>query len=271
MDLFNLLLIQPLANGLVSVYKLTGGNFGIAIVLFTIVLLLVLRPLTQPYMESMKKMRDMAPDLEKLKAKHKGDSMKFAQAQAELYKQKGINPTAGCLPYILQIVILIAFFNFFTHTFAKDADVKARLNDLMYSPLTFSETDTITTRFLYLDLTYPDSFPVEGLPFAAPGPLLIISAFIQFLSAKMMMPLTKSEEIVAAKTKDQTDDMQVAMQKSMIYMLPFMTIAAGLTLPSGLALYWMTFSVYQMVQQYRSSGWGGLTPYVKKLQLHVGK
>lgn len=266
MDIFTLIFTQPIANGLIAVYKLTGNNFGLAIILFTAILLIITRPLTQPYMESMKKMRDLAPDLAKLKKKYKNDNMKFIQAQAELYKKKGINPSAGCLPYLLQIVILIAFFNFFTHTFSPNNDIKAKLNELMYPPLIFSESDTISTNFLHIDLTKPDSHNIVGFPFAVPGVLIIIAAIVQFASSKMMMPFTQSAEIVAKKTKDETDDMQVAMQKSFIYMLPLMTILAGLTLPSGLALYWVTFSIYQMVNQYFIGGWGGLLPFVNKVK-----
>ncbi|MCS7091867.1 MAG: YidC/Oxa1 family membrane protein insertase [Patescibacteria group bacterium] len=267
MDIFTLIFTQPIANGLVAIYKLVGNNFGLAIIIFTAILLLITRPLTKPYMDSMKKMRDLAPDIAKLKKKHKNDNMKFIQAQAELYKQKGINPSAGCLPYLLQIVILIAFFNFFTHTFSSGNDIKAKLNELMYPPLVFSESDVISTKFLYMDLSKPDSHPVDGLPFALPGALLIVAAIVQFASSKMMMPFTENADLVAKKTKDETDDIQVAMQKSFVYMLPVMTILAGLTLPSGLALYWVTFSIYQMINQYLTSGWGGLLPFVNRIKL----
>jgi hypothetical protein len=95
--------------------------------------------------------------------------MKFAQAQAEVYRQKGINPGAGCLPYILQIVVLIAFFNVFTTTLAPDGDPTGRFNALLYSPLKFSEGQTINTSFLYLDITKPDVFHLPSLSFLFPG------------------------------------------------------------------------------------------------------
>jgi membrane protein insertase Oxa1/YidC/SpoIIIJ len=82
-----------------------------------------------------------------------------------------------------------------------------------------------------------------------------------------MAPYVEAEKKVAKKTKEGMDDIQVAMQQSMIYTFPLMTLVIGIRFASGLALYWLLFSLYQAVQQYKSSGWGGLTPWVKKLGL----
>ena len=150
-------------------------------------------------MKSMKKMKEFAPQLEKLKRKHKGDKVKQAQAQAEFYKQKGINPGAGCLPYLLQIVVLIAFFNVFTRTLAPNGDIVAKFNELLYLPLKFSVNETVNTSFLYLDVTKPDIFRIPSLPFPIPGPILILAALVQFLSAKIMAPYVEAEKKVAKK------------------------------------------------------------------------
>lgn len=265
--MFTTILIQPLANGLILFYRLLGNNMGLAIIGFSLLLRLALSPLTRPYMESMKKMKEFAPQLEKLKRKHKGDKVKQAQAQAEFYKQKGINPGAGCLPYLLQIVILIAFFNVFTRTLAPNGDVVAKFNELLYSPLKFSVNETINTGFLYLDVTKPDTISIPSLPFSVPGPILILAALVQLISAKIMSPYVEAEEKVAKKTKEGMDDIQVAMQRSMVFTFPLMTLVIGMRFASGLALYWLLFSLYQAIQQYGSSGWGGLTPWAGRLGL----
>ena len=267
MNIFTTLLIQPLANGLIVAYRLLGENMGLAILGFGLFLRVVLNPLTKPYMKSMKKMKDFAPQLEKLKRKHKGDKVKLAQAQSEFYKQKGINPGAGCLPYLLQIVVLIAFFNVFSRVLTPNGDIVARFNELLYEPLKFGAQEIINTKFLYLDVTRPDVINIPSLPFPLPGPVLILAAFVQFLSAKIMAPYVKAEEKAAKKTKEKSDDIQVAMQQSMIYTFPLMTIVIGLRFASGLALYWLLFSVYQAIQQYNSQGWGGLTPWIEKIGL----
>lgn len=267
MNIFTAILIQPLANGLVLFYKLMGGNMGLAIIGFSIFLRIILNPLTKPYMESMKKMRDLGPQLAKLKKKYGEDKMKFAKAQADFYKEKGINPGAGCLPYILQIVVLIAFFNVFIQVLSPNGDATSQFNKLLYEPLKFTEGEVLNTRFLYLDVTQPDKFNFSFLPFSIPGPILILSALIQFLSAKIGMPYTKLEEKIAKKTSDKSDDFQVSMQKSMIYTFPLFTLLIGMSFASGLAIYWLVFSATQAYQQVRSQGWGELTAWVEKIKL----
>ena len=218
-------------------------------------------------MESMKKMKEYAPQLEKLKKKHGSDKVKLAQAQSEFYKQKGINPGAGCLPYLLQIVVLIAFFNVFSRVLSAEGDIVLKFNELLYEPLKFGAQDVINTKFLYLDVTKPDVFRIPSIPFPLPGPIIILAAIVQFLSAKITAPYVKAKKKLAKKTEEKGDDIQVAMQQSMIYTFPLMTLVIGTRFVSGLALYWLLFSFYQAVQQYRSQGWGGLTPWIEKIGL----
>lgn len=266
MNIFSTLLTQPLTNGLVLFYKVLGQNMGFAILGFGLFLRFILNPLTKPYMESMKKMKKYEKELSALKQRHKGDKQKTMTAQADFYKEKGINPGAGCLPYLLQIVVLIAFFNVFTKVLGASGDAAA-LNQILYSPLKFVEGEILNTKFLYLNLTIPDAYKVSFLPISIPGPLLILAALLQFVSAKMAAPYVALEKRVAKKTADPTDDMQVAMQGSMVYMFPLMTLIFGLNFPSALALYWLLFSIFQAWQQYKSSGWGGMTPFILKLGL----
>ena len=218
-------------------------------------------------MESMKKMKELAPQLEKLKSKHKGDRVKLAQAQADFYKEKGINPGAGCLPYLLQIVVLIAFFNVFTITLSNGKDPTENFNKLLYTPLRFSEGQSLNTKFLYIDTTRPDVINVPGIPFALPGPILFLAAFIQLISAKIMAPLTQVEGKIAKKTEGGADDMQVAMQQSMVYTFPALTLLIGMKFASGLALYWLVFSASQAFQQVKTQGWGSLSPWLKRFNL----
>jgi len=271
MNIFNTILIQPLANGLILFYRLLGGNMGLAIIGFSTALRFLTLPLTKPYMESMKKMKEIEPQLSKLKERHKDDKTKLLQAQTELYKQRGVNPGAGCLPYLLQIVILIALFNVFTRALAPNGDAVAKFNQLLYSPLRFTAGETLNTKFLYMDVTRPDVFKVPGIPFSLPGPTLILAALLQFISAKMMAPYQKIQEKVAKKTPGKADDIQSAMQQSMTFTFPLFTLIIGLSFPSGLALYWLLFSFWQAYQQYRTSGWGGLTPFVSRLGLVQSK
>lgn len=265
-NIFTLLLVGPLTNGLVLFYRILGSNLGLAIIAFSILLRYLLNPLTKPYMESMKKMKELAPQLAKLKEKHKGDKIKLTQAQAEFYKQRGINPGAGCLPYLLQIVILIALFNVFSTALSSSDGIKERLNGLLYSPLKFSAEEEIKTKFLYMDMTKPDVFRIPQIPTPLPGPILILSVLVQIASAKISAPYVEAGKKIAKKTPGTSDDMQSAMQQSMMFTFPLFTLFIGMKFASGLALYWFLFSLFQAVSQYKSSGWGGLLPVVNKLK-----
>jgi YidC/Oxa1 family membrane protein insertase len=265
-NIFTTLLVQPLTNGLILFYKVLGQNLGIAILVFSIFLIFLLRPLTKPYMQSMKKMREMEPQLAKLRKKFGTDKLKMSQAQAELYKQNKINPMGGCLPYILQFLVLIALFQVFTAALSGQDIASGKLNQLLYPAMKFTDGQRINTKFLYLDISKPDTFKIPGIPFAIPGLFLILATAAQFLSVKIMAPYLTEEQKIAKKTKSQTDDMQVAMQSSMTYTLPLMTLIFGLRFPSGLALYWLVFSLVNVWQQVGMSGWGSLTPHVNLLK-----
>lgn len=265
--MFNTILVQPLANGLILFYNIFGQNLGVAIVLFTIALRLVLNPLTKPYMDSMKKIKDLAPELEKIKKRHGNDKVKFAKAQSDFYKEKGINPGAGCLPYLLQIIVLIAFFNVFTKTISSGGNLTDNFNSLLYEQLKLPQDHVLNTRFLYIDLAKPDTFKLPNINIPLPGMLIVLSAVSQFLSAKAQSPMLKKEKKIAENTKSEADDFQVAMQSSMIYTFPLFTLWIGMKFPSALALYWLVFSIMQLYQQVKSQGWGGLEPLFARFKM----
>lgn len=265
-NIFTILLTQPLTNGLILFYKVLGQNLGVAILVFSLFLIFLLRPLTRPYMESMKKIKQIEPQMAKLKKKFANDKLKLSQAQAELYKQNKINPGAGCVPYLLQFLVLIALFQVFTAALSDTSIAAGKVNQLLYPALRFTQGQSLNTKFLYLDISKPDTFKVPGIPFALPGLFLVLATLAQFLSVKITTPYISAEEKLAKKTKSEVDDMQVAMQSSMIYTLPLMTLIFGLRFPSGLALYWLVFSVVNVWQQASMSGWGSLTPAVNLIK-----
>lgn len=265
MEIFNLILLQPLINALLLFYHLLFNNLGLAIIALTVCIRAVLTPITLPSMRSMQVMRDLAPEISKLKKKYKDDKKRLMQAQSDLYKSKGVNPAAGCLPQIVQLVVLIALFQVFTHVLPQSGDIVEGVNKYAYEALRIDQP--LNTRFLYLDLTKPDVFHLPNLPFPAPGPFLLLAALLQLVSSKMMAPAVKKAEQVAAKTKGEMDDIMASTQQQMLYLFPLMTIFVGLTFASGLVLYWSALSLGQVLQQYFVSGWGGLTPWLFKLNL----
>jgi YidC/Oxa1 family membrane protein insertase len=260
--------ITPLLiNGLILFYKYLGQNLGISILIFSIFLIFLMRPLSKPYLESMKKIRALEPQLAKIKRKYANDKLKMSQAQADLYKQNKINPAGGCLPYLLQFVVLIALFGVFTSVFNNSASTQ-KLNEQLVPALRFAQNEVLNTRFLYLDTTQPDTLNklIPGIPSIIPGIFLTLATIAQFLSVKITTPYISEEEKIAKKTKSEADDMQIAMQKSMTYTLPLMTLFFGLRLPSGLALYWLVFSLVNVWQQVSMSGWGSLTPAINLIR-----
>lgn len=263
LELWNTLLVGPLVNILLILYHILFSNLGLAIIGLTALIKLVMLPLTLPSMRSMQQLKDLAPDLEKIKQKYKGDKTKLMQAQADFYKSHGVNPAAGCLPQLLQIVVLIALVSAFG--VIASGNPTESLNKFAYQSLKL--TDELNHSFLYLDLTRPDKISVPGFPFELPGPFLFFAAVIQFMSAKMMMPEAKAGEKIAKKTPGQADDFMASFQKQSLYMFPVLTIFAGYSFASGLVLYWAVLSLSQTIQQYFVSGWGGLAPWMKRLNL----
>lgn len=267
-QLWNLILYQPLLNGLIFLYTLIG-SLGLAIIGITIIIRAALIPLTIPSMKATKKMQELAPELAKLKKKYKNDKQRQAKAQMELYKQHGANPAAGCLPQIVQLIILIALYQAFRQVLMTDgAEVIQKINEVLYSSLRLPLETKINLNFLYLDLSKPDVFriPIAGQTIPIPGLFLMAAALTQFLSSKMMSPATKAAEKVAGKTEEKSDDMATAMQSQMLYLFPLMTLLIGFTFPSGLILYWFIFSLFTMIQQYFVAGPGGLKPWLRKLK-----
>jgi YidC/Oxa1 family membrane protein insertase len=256
-DIWNNGLYYPLLNALVFFYKITG-NFGWSIVVLTSLLRVLTTPLVFSSLKASKKMQDLAPDIAKLKDKHKDDKQALMTAQSELFKEHGLSPAAGCLPQILQIVVLIALFNAFNVVLSTPAsEIVSKVNPLLYSVNKLAEGTVLSTQFFSWNLIKPDVYSLPGLPLPIPGFLLLASALIQFLSSKMMMPENK--------TKVDPNDAMAASQEQMVYMFPLMTILFGAQFPSGLVLYWFVFSLLSMIQQYFVSGWGGLSPWLKRL------
>jgi len=245
-NIWQLLLYQPILNALIFLYRILFSNLGGAIIVLTLIVRFALSPIMNRQLKSTKKMQELAPELEKIKAKFKDDKQKLMQAQMELYKQNGVNPASGCLPQIVQLIILISLYQAFNLVIKPDGlEVVKKINESLYSFNQLSVSSALNLKFLYLDLSKPDKIPGLGIP----GLFVIMATGFQFLSSKLMMPVVKKEEKAAAKTEVKTDDMVSSMQKQMLYMFPLMTLIFGFTMPSGVMLYWFIFSLFSFIQQ----------------------
>jgi len=249
-EIWKILLYQPILNLLFAFYKVLFSNLGLAIIALTVVIRAILIPLMNPQMKSAKKMQELAPELDKLKKKFKDDKQKLMQAQMQLYKENGINPTSGCIPQIVQFIILISLYQVFNQVIKPSGvDLISKLNTELYPFLRLADGASINLNFLYLNLSKPDLISIPGFV-SLPGIFVIGATVFQFLSSKMMLPAVKAEAIEVEKTEDKQDDAALSMQKQMLYLFPAMTIFFGYSMASGVILYWFVFSLFSFIQQY---------------------
>ncbi len=246
MNLWSIFLFKPIFNLLIALYYLLG-NFGAAILALTLLIRGVLLPVTLPTLRAAKKQRTVLPELTKLKKKYAGDKTQLAQKQLELYRRHGINPAAGCLPQIVQILVLIALYQAFIRILGsgnREAADPTTLNALLYSFLpSFREGVPLVTKLGYLDLAQPDPYYI----------LPVLAGAAQLLFSRLLLPQVGKMESLAKKTETPTDDILYNMQGQMQYMMPLMTVFIGLRLPSGLVLYWLATTVFSLVTQWQVS------------------
>jgi YidC/Oxa1 family membrane protein insertase len=253
--MWNTIIINPIFNLLVALYRATGGNLGIALISFTILAKTILIPTTIPGIKMMKKQNDIQPELQKIKEKFKYDKKKQAELQMELFKKHGINPASGCLTTIITFALMIAIYRVIS-MFTMSTDHLLLNERIYFESFKFGVSEAINTRFLYLDLTKPDPFLI----------VTILTVLTQFVATKMMMPYSKISDKVVKQTSEKTDDLVQAMQKQNLYVMPLMFFVFGLTLPSGVMLYILISTLFQIGQTYYFSGWGGLKSWIVKLK-----
>ncbi len=245
--------IAPFINALFGFYYLFG-NFGWAVIAVTVIIRILLIPLVLPSLKSAKAMQKLQPQLKKIQEKYKGDKNGLAKAQMELYKKEGVNPLSGCLPQILQIAVLILFFNAF-NTVTNYAVGKGDINYINNNLVTYFQIDEgFEMNLSFFNSTLTDTpgsiyktgdFALMVLPIL----LLLGSAVLQFLSSKLMMPAPKVDENLVKATKDKEDDMMGAMRTQSLYLMPLMTVFIGWGFNLGILLYWFVNSGVMLIQQ----------------------
>lgn len=257
---FNQLLIWPIKNILVVFYEgflflKIPGALGFAVIVLTVIIRLALHPLTVTQLKSAQKMAKLKPEMDKLTAKYKNDKARLNQEQLNLYKNAGVNPAAGCLPTLLQFPIVIALYQVFFEVLSKGEtpQVVADINKILY-PLV-PKINSFDLNFFGLNLAHkPDQWQQFGWWLLL---VPLITGLLQFWQTKLMTPNTpkaKAQEIVVdkdGKPVKKEDDMGTAMQKQMMFMMPIMIGFFAYTFPLGLSLYWNTYTVFGIIQQYQ--------------------
>ena len=239
--IWDLVILQPITNVLITLSHYLWGNFGLAIIILTLIINGVMYPLTLKQLRATKATQDLQPKLEELKKKHGKDAQALAQEQMKLYKESGLSPAGCLLPMLLQMPIWIALYQSIIRVMAVNPESFVNLSGYLYSwPLVFDALP-LNNSFLWMDLAVPDML------------MAIMVGALMWIQQKMS-PVQASAN---NQQKTQAQTMQV--------MMPLMFTFLSLSFPSGLALYWATSNLIRIVIQYFFSGWGGLAPMVKGL------
>lgn len=256
-------LVHPLMGIALLAYSVVH-DFGLAIIMITVAIRLAVYPLYRTQIRSQRAMQELGPAMAELKRKFGKDRARFAEEQMKLYKEYGVNPAAGCLPLVLQLPILFALYSALLQlgcgfggggsncpglTHEQANSLLGPLTNFIQNPVTAGGTLDTTAHWLpWLTngLQHPD--PLFILP--------VLAGAAQLVASVMAMP--------AKQVK--SEDPNQRMFQSMAYTFPLMTVVLGAQFPSGLTLYWIATTTFQIVQQYFVSGWGQLPKYLKFLK-----
>ena len=224
--LYHTIFLKPTFNALVALYNLVG-DVGVAIILLTLAVRLIILPVTLKSLKSQKALQELQPKLNALKEKHKGDKPGLAKATMELYKQEKVNPASSCLPLLIQLPIFIALYQ------AMQVVLKNDGFDFLYGFVSKPEQIKVIA-FGFLDLA------------KASIPIAVLAGASQFWQAKML-----SFQKPAIKTEGSKDEAMLGMMnKQMLYVMPVFTVFIGASLPGGVILYWLVTNLLTIVQQY---------------------
>lgn len=227
-NLYNIILYQPIFNFLVWLYNvLPGHDIGLAIVVLTIFIKLLLYPFSLQALKAQKALSDLQPKIDELKKKYKDQKDLMTKELMKLYQENKVNPFSSCLPVLIQLPFLIAVYQVFMKGLGSQG-----LENLY--PFVTNPGHINAVSMGFLDLAKPNLI------------LAILAGAAQFWQSKMM-PL-KRPEIKEGGAKD--ENMAALMNKQMLYFMPVVTVLIGATLPGGLTLYWFLMTLLTVGQQY---------------------
>ncbi len=240
---------------------------GWAIAALTLVVRAIVIPLYRRQLVSQRRMQLLQPEIKEMQRRYKGDAMKARLAQQELFKERGVSPLAGCLPLLLQMPLLFIMYTviqngltnvnptamltvFGVHVVPLQC---TNLNAAGVPDATIGPCIDTVISFLgtSIDVSLPSTFfsvTIAGFVLGL-SILAIISALLQLVQSRMMLPVSTNE-----------DDPNTKVMRQTMLFLPLISIAYGGFLPAGLFIYWITATIFSIVQQYLIIGWGGMFP-----------
>ncbi len=226
-ELFNTILFEPVFNLLIWLYNVLPGNdIGLAIVILTVIIKIILLPFAVQAIKSQKAMQDLQPKLTKLKKQYKDDKEALARETMNLYKEQKVNPLSSCLPILIQLPFLIAVYQAFRHGLASTH------MDQLYS-FVANPGHVNTVSYNLIDLAAPSAL------------LAVLAGLAQYLQAKLLPKAKPKVENPGAND----EKMLANVNTSMMYFMPVMTVLIGMQLPAGLTLYWFITTLLTALQQ----------------------
>lgn len=257
MSLFDQVLTQPILNLLAFIYNFIG-DFGVSIIILTILVRIILWPLVKKQLHQARKMREIQPELRKIKARANGNRMLESTMMMELYREKNLKPFSSIFVVLIQLPIMIAIFRVIQ----------------IFSGTTYNNTNgTNPADFIYPTISHMGKIPeliasqhltLFGLDLKQtaatylPALLLaVIVAFLQYYQSKQLMPNDKNarklkdmfRDAANGKEIDQSD-MMSATSRNMIYMMPIMMFMISFALPGAVVLYYAVTSLIAIGQQH---------------------
>lgn len=247
-------------------YNIVGGNYGIALILFTILLRIILLPITINQQKSMKKTASMQNKMKEIQFKYKNNPEQMNKEIMDLYKKENLSPFSGCISAIIQIVIILSVFWLVSKpiTYMKKVDsnvIEGYKNEIVQENGKISnyyeieiiqkksqehEEVKINMDFIGLDLSKVPSQNLKDYTVYIIPVLYVISSI---LSIRLTTGQKKSKE--GEKESSATEpDMTQQMNKSMSYMMPIMAVSIAFVAPLGLALYWLISNVLMIAERF---------------------
>ena len=251
--MWDTIIIQPFTNVLLLINSLVN-NFGVSIILFTILIRLITHPLTVKQFKSSQALQKLNEDprYKKMQEKYKNDKEKLAQEQMKLYKELGVNPMGSCLPTLIQLPIILGLYQSVTRAMAASPLELFRLEQFVYPRLIdASKLLPLQNKFLWMDLGQPERLNLFGVAIPFLAILVVVTTFLQ---SKLIQPPSSG------------NDQTAMIGKSMNIYMPLLMGFMAYSLASGLALYFLTSNLFGIVQYalLGRANWSNIFPFLKK-------
>lgn len=251
-NIFNIIFSFPIFNVLMLLDHVFG-DFGLSIVVLTLIVRLCLFPLTLKQLRSTKATQAIQPLMADIRKKYPDQREQYQEMQ-RLYKEYGINPLAGCLPLVVQLPIIYGLYEAMRLVLTPSGGhiSVTGINDLIYP---FLPKFQVIPDFNLRWLSFLNSHWVLSL--AQPDHSLILP-ILAGLATFAQLRMSQARNAQSSANSSSKTDMMTQQMQIMSFIMPFVTFFFALQFPSGLALYWTTTSIFSMVQQYFVTGWGSL-------------